>query len=229
MYTQSHPAGPENHTGDLLAGLTPPGYSNQAVANSEEKILTLLMCDIVDSTKLSTNLSANDMRSLLIDYYSICAEDLNNFGGRLIECIGDGVLGVFDRDDPKQNALNAANAAIELRQKVTELDVPLDSPKSLAVRISVVSGAGVLALNELLGQEAVFGQLPFIAHRLQQTAGTDGIVFNENAACMIGPQKDLVRTRKLKLRGFAQKASAWKLCSAGDKGDRKKESGVGYI
>lgn len=189
MYAQGHPAGPENHTGDLFAGLTPSGYSNQAGANSGEKLLTLLMCDIVDSTKLSTNLSANDMRSLLVDYYSICAEDLNNFGGRLIECIGDGVLGIFDHEDPRQNAMNAANAAIVLRCKVAELHLPQDSPKSLAVRIAVVSGPGVLALNGLMGYEAVFGQLPFIAHRLQQMAGRDGIVFNEFAAHMIGPGK----------------------------------------
>ena len=156
------------------------------------------------------------MCSLLIDYYSTCAEQLRDFGGRLIECIGDGVLGIFDGDDPRQNSLNAANAAIELRHKVTKLYVPLDQPKSLAVRISVVSGAGVLALNNLLGQEAVFGQLPFVAHRLQQTAGTDGIVFNDIAAHMIGSEQGLVRTHKLTPRGFAQEASAWKLCSVGD-------------
>ena len=79
MYTQSHHT--ELEIRGLLAGFPEPSHSNRFRPSSDEKFMTLLMCDIVDSTKLSTNLSASDMRSLLIDYYSICAEDLNDFRG----------------------------------------------------------------------------------------------------------------------------------------------------
>jgi len=186
---------------------------DKSVVNDQEQALTLLMCDIVDSTRMSVELSAQEMRSLLIAYYTTCAQQIDHNHGRMIQCVGDGVLAVFDKESATDvNALNAAITATELTQQIPEsLQSHSYIHRKVSVRVCVASGLGIPIYSVPMGQELIFGQLPFIASRLQQAAKPNTVIFNALAAKLIGSRLNLVKLGSLHLRGFAQRVRAWTL------------------
>jgi class 3 adenylate cyclase len=56
----------------------------------------VLFTDIVESTRLATDLGDRRSRALLEAHQSLIREQLERFGGREIKTTGDGFLAIFD-------------------------------------------------------------------------------------------------------------------------------------
>src|SRR5262249_20725236 len=92
-----HEVGPRTHA------LLPP--------EAERRHLTVLFCDLVDSTALAGRLDPEDYREVVRAYHQTCAEVLQRFDGYLAQYLGDGVLGYFGypvaHEDDAQRAVRA--------------------------------------------------------------------------------------------------------------------------
>lgn len=63
---------------------------------SDRVLATMLFIDIVDSTKLASNLGDEPWRDVLERYYALARRELTVFGGTEIDVAGDGLLTTFD-------------------------------------------------------------------------------------------------------------------------------------
>src|SRR5262245_14134382 len=64
-------------------------------AAAERRHLTVMICDLVGSTALSTRLAPEDMRTVMDAYHAACARIVRAYDGFLAEFRGDGILAYF--------------------------------------------------------------------------------------------------------------------------------------
>src|SRR5882724_1762643 len=94
-----------------------PAPSAPGRADAERRQLTVMFCDLVGSTALSTRHDPEDLRELIGDYHRAVAETVGRFDGFVAKYMGDGVLIYFGypraHEDDAERAVRAGLAVIE--------------------------------------------------------------------------------------------------------------------
>src|SRR5262249_17481102 len=62
---------------------------------AERRQLTVMFCDLVDSTKLSSQLDPEDWRDVVRAYQRVCTEVIQRYDGHIAQLLGDGLLVYF--------------------------------------------------------------------------------------------------------------------------------------
>ncbi len=177
----------------------------------ERRLVTVLFADVVGSTALGEALDPEDVRALLVRFYAIAREIINQYGGTLEKFIGDSVMAVFGLpqahgDDPQR----ALTAAVALRDRVRD-DVKLGT--NLPVRIGVNTGEVVASRDPSATDFLVTGDAVNVAARLQQAAEPWAIFCGERTAhAALG--FDFGAPRRIDAKGKATSISALPLMSA---------------
>src|SRR5262249_49393803 len=128
----------------LQAAVTPtPPQSSDA----ERRQLTVLFCDLVDSTVLASQLDPEDLREVVRAYQETCAKVIARFEGHIAQYLGDGLLVYFGyplaHEDDAQRAVRAGLGIVEaLGQLHTRLSQ--ERGVHLAVRLGIHTGLVVV-------------------------------------------------------------------------------------
>ncbi|HUC70956.1 MAG TPA: adenylate/guanylate cyclase domain-containing protein, partial [Stellaceae bacterium] len=118
----------------------------RASADAERRQLTVMFCDLIGSTALSTRHDPEDLRELVGDYHRAVAETVGRFDGFVAKYMGDGVLIYFGypqaHEDDAERAVRAGLAVIEaVGRKPARGD--------LSVRLGLATGLAVV--GDLIG------------------------------------------------------------------------------
>jgi class 3 adenylate cyclase/predicted ATPase len=154
---------------------------------AERRQLTILFCDLVGSTALSTRLDPEDMTHLLGSYHRTVSEVAEKFGGFVAKFLGDGVLVYFGYPQAHEDdAERAIRCGLELVGRVRQPD---SAAKGLDARIGIATG--LVVVGELVGtgdaqEHGVVGETPNLAARLQAEATSGGIVVSEATRRLAG-------------------------------------------
>jgi class 3 adenylate cyclase len=139
------------------------------LAEGERRHLTVLFCDLVNSTGIARQLDPEEWRELIAEYHRAVAEGITRYSGYVAQYQGDGVMAYFGWPEAHENdAERAARAALAVLESVSLLNQkPLHA--TLAARVGIHSGAVVVGTGA--GKSAdIFGDTPNIAARLQAAA-----------------------------------------------------------
>lgn len=184
-------------------------------ATHQHKLLTVMFCDLVGSTELSTQLDTEDLQHLLQAYRICLREVIQKHKGYIAQYLGDGVLVYFGypntSESDSERALRAALDALKAVQ-----DLPLVAGIKLQVRLGLATG--MVVIGQLVGvghteEVGAVGETPNLAARMQNLAPAGGIVAAESTRAMVG---DLFEFRSLgvvQLKGFSQSHVAWEVLS----------------
>jgi Adenylate and Guanylate cyclase catalytic domain len=94
--------------------VSPP--APQSTAGAERRQLTVLFCDIVDSTVLASQLDPEDLRDVVRAYQETCAEVIRRFDGHIAQYLGDGLLVYFGYPQAHEDdARRAVYTGLEIR------------------------------------------------------------------------------------------------------------------
>ncbi|HVI65604.1 MAG TPA: adenylate/guanylate cyclase domain-containing protein, partial [Bradyrhizobium sp.] len=177
----------------------------------ERRHLTVMICDLVGSTALSTRLDPEDMRVVIDAYHAACARITRTYDGFLAEFRGDGILAYFGYPIAHEDdAERTVRAGLDIIAAVALLETRAGKP--LAVRIGIATGlvvVGDLSREGALRERAVVGETPNLAARLQALAEPGTIVIAASTRRLLG---DLFRLRDLGLhevKGIAEPVAAW--------------------
>jgi class 3 adenylate cyclase len=145
---------------------------------AQRRQITVMFCDLIGSTALSSQLDPEEMYEVLRTYQSRCTEVIEQAGGFVAKYLGDGVLAYFGypqahEDDPER----AIQAGLVIAGLVP--GVPVPGGRQLAARIGIATG--LVIVGELIGagaaeERAVTGETPNLAARLQEAAPPGGVV-----------------------------------------------------
>ena len=75
-------------------GASPVG---PATPDAERRQLTVLFCDLVDSTRLSSQLDPEEYRDVVRVYQRVCTDVIQRYEGHIAQLLGDGLLIYFGR------------------------------------------------------------------------------------------------------------------------------------
>jgi class 3 adenylate cyclase len=150
---------------------------------AERRQLTVLFCDLVDSTRLASQLGPEDYREVVRAYQATCAEVIQRFGGHIAQYLGDGLLVYFGypqaQDDDAQRAVRTGLGILDVLEG---LNLQLESAHGVRVAVRVGSHTGPVVVGEMGGErrhgQLALGETPIIAARLQGLAAPDTAVIS---------------------------------------------------
>ena len=149
-------------------------------ALEERRVVTILFCDLVDSTSRFDLADPEDVRTTLASYLSRVEREIERFGGTIEKFIGDAVMAVYGVPSVHEDdAERAVFSALRILPAIEEMNE--DRPElPLAVRIGVETGEAIVDLGaEPSRQGIVFGDVVNTASRLQSVAPAGGILVGE--------------------------------------------------
>jgi class 3 adenylate cyclase len=194
-----------------LAGAAPTRSQSAALDDAERRQLTVMLCDLVGSTALSTKLDPEDLRSVIGAYHKCVAQTVGRFGGFVARYMGDGVLIYFGypqaHEDDAERAVRGGLALIEAVGK-------LGGVEPLQVRIGV--GTGLVVVGDLVGsgeaqERGVVGETPNLAARLQAGATPGTIAIDPTTHHLLGGLFEYRDLGRIEAKGFANRVQAYEV------------------
>jgi class 3 adenylate cyclase/predicted ATPase len=190
--------------------LAPPAPQD---TTAERRQLTVMFCDLVGSTALSARLDPEDLRAIIGAYHRCCAELVESNGGFVAKYMGDGLLGYFGYPRAHEHdAERAIRAGLALVEAVPKLKTAAAIP--LQVRVGIATG--LVVVGDLIGagaaqEQAVVGETPNLAARLQGLAAPGAVVISANTRRLTGGLFEYRDLGTVSLKGFTESVPAWEL------------------
>src|SRR5690349_13797973 len=176
---------------------------------AERRQLTVMFCDLVGSTPLSTRFDPEDLREIVGAYHRCVADTVGRFGGFVAKYMGDGVLIYFGYPEAHEDdAERAARAGLAVIDAVGRLA----TQEPLNVRIGIATG--LVVVGDLIGagaaqERGVVGETPNLAARLQARARPGTLVVADSTRRQIGTLFEIEDLGPQPLAGFAEPQPAW--------------------
>src|SRR5262245_19241030 len=192
---------------------------------SERRQLTVLFCDIVDSTGLSERSDPEDLREILLEFQAISTRCIKDAGGNVINYIGDGIRSGFGYPLASENeAENAVRAGLLLLRAVEQLSersiATIKEP--LRVRIGVHTGFAVIgaaAPGHVHHATEIVGDTPNIAFRLLEVGGPNSLVISEETRRLLRGKFHLQPLGLRTLKGLSRRMPAFQVLGEHSVGD----------
>ena len=171
---------------------------------AERRQVTVMFSDIVGSTALSASMDPEDLREVIAAYQKGVAETVRRFGGFVANYMGDGVLVYFGYPQAHEDdAERAVRAGLELVEAMPKLTTAAGLP--LQVRVGIATG--LVVVGDLVGmgakqEQAVVGETPYIAARLQGIAEPNTVAIAESTRKLLGNLFDLQDLGAKDLKGI---------------------------
>ncbi|HKM70532.1 MAG TPA: adenylate/guanylate cyclase domain-containing protein [Stellaceae bacterium] len=178
---------------------------------AERRQLTVMFCDLVGSTELTSRLDPEDMREVLGAYHKCVAETIGRYGGFVARSMGDGVLVYFGY--PKGHEVDAERA-VRSGLALIEAVRHLQTHERLEIRIGI--GTGLVVVGSIVGvgeaQEwEIVGETPNLAARLQALAEPNTVVIGPNTRRLLGHLFEYRALGAIELKGFAEPVQAYQV------------------
>src|SRR5262245_28365449 len=183
--------------------------------DAERRQLTVLFCDLVDSTVLASQLDPEDLREVVRAYQEACAKVIARYEGHIAQYLGDGLLVYFGyplaHEHDAQRAARAGLGIVEAVGHLTtrlaqeglcradaELAATRYAPPAptqsrqrgvhLAVRLGIHTG--LVVVGEVGGgtrqEQLALGETPNLAARLQGIAAPNTVVISAATLQLLG-------------------------------------------
>jgi class 3 adenylate cyclase len=176
---------------------------------AERRQVTVMFSDLVGSTTLSARMDPEDLRDVISAYQKCVGETVQRLGGFVAKYMGDGVLVYFGYPQAHEDdAERAVRAGLELVASVGRLK----SQPPLQTRVGIATG--LVVVGDLIGsgaaqEQAVVGETPNLAARLQGVAEPDRVVIAESTRGLVGSLFELEDLGAKDLKGIAGSVFAW--------------------
>ena len=182
------------------------------------KTVTILFCDVAESTALGEGLDPESLRRIMAHYFELASTAVRRHGGAVEKFIGDAVMAVFGVPRlHEDDALRALRAATDLRAALSTLNDRLG--RELGVRLTVRTGINtgeVVAGDPEGGQAFVTGDAVNVAKRLEASAAGGEILVGETTRRLVRDAALLEPVEPLTVKGKSEPLRAWRLLAVVD-------------
>lgn len=223
------PLGPRKKLHKAIASLEHAPSSRQAIAETvpdytatdsagraERRHLTVMFCDLVDSTSLAERLDPEEFRDVIRSYQNACNEAIERYEGYIARYVGDGLFVHFGFPHAHEDeAERAVHSALGILKAVHELETGREQP--LRVRIGI--STGLVVVGDIIGhgaseEQAVVGETPNIAARLHTLAEPDSILISASTRRLLGDQFNYEDLGTQTLKGISAPMRIWRIKGA---------------
>ena len=168
-----------------------------------------MFSDLVSSTALSALMDPEDLREVISAYQTCVAETVGRLGGFIAKFMGDGVLVYFGYPHAHEDdAERAVRAGLKLIAAVSDLK----THAALQTRVGIATG--LVVVGDLIGsgasqEQAIVGETPNLAARLQGVAEPNAVVIAESTRKLVGNLFELEELGSKELKGITGAVRVW--------------------
>jgi predicted ATPase/class 3 adenylate cyclase len=182
----------------------------------ERRHLTIMFCDLVGSSALSARLDPEDMRRVISSYHACIGEVIGRYEGMIARYMGDGVLAYFGYPRAQEDdAERAVRAGLALVEELPKLRLHVETV--LQARIGIATGTVVvseLLINKALAEQAVVGETPNLAARLQALANPGTVLICPSTRRLTGDLFSYEHLGRVALKGWTDPIPAWQVLAS---------------
>ena len=149
---------------------------------AERRQLTVLFCDIVDSTAFTEKLDPEELRNLLEVYRTCVMEVVLAQNGHVARYFGDGILVYFGYPITHEDAAHrAVRAALGIVAAIETLNPSLHTTFGVEMKVRISIDTGRVVVWHISGQEVpeaidIVGKTPNVAARMEKLATPNSVV-----------------------------------------------------
>jgi TOMM system kinase/cyclase fusion protein len=191
---------------NLQVGSLPPEPRSP---DAERRQLTVLFCDLMDSTVLASRLDPEEWREVVRAYQDTCAKVIARYEGHVAQYLGDGLLVYFGypyaHEDDAQRAVRAGLGIVEA---VGQLNTRLAQERGVSLAMRLGIHTGLVVVGEIGGgarhEQLALGETPNLAARLQGIAAPNTLVISATTLPLLGGFFACQSLGTQRLKGVAQ-------------------------
>ncbi len=150
---------------------------------AERRQLTVMFCDLADSTSLARRLDPEDYREVIRAYQAACAEVIQRFDGHIAQYLGDGLLVYYGypqaHEDDAQRAIRTGLGIVEA---IGMLNTRLEHEWGVQLTVRVGIHTGLVVVGEMGSggrhERLALGETPNVAAKLQGLAAPETVVIS---------------------------------------------------
>ena len=183
----------------------------------ERRSLTVMFCDLVNSTRLASSLDPEDTHLVICKFQRVCAAVIHSHNGFVAQCMGDGIMIYFGYPRAREeDAERSVHAAMDLIASIKSLKIRLSKGPALniAIRIGIATGPVVVSgMNGASGAagQAMAGEPLNLAARLQGQAAPGTVIISPGTRDLVKNHFELKDIGERPLRGFEKPQRLWQV------------------
>src|SRR5438128_2605427 len=165
---------------------TPP-----RLPDAERRQLTVLFCDLVDSTGLASQRDPEELREVVRAYQATCAKVIGRFDGHIAQYLGEGVVCDFGYpQEHEDDAQRAVRAGLGMVEALGQLNTRLGQERGVHLAVRLGIHTGLVVVGEVGGgtrqEQLALGETPNLAARLQGIAAPNTLVISAATFQLLG-------------------------------------------
>ncbi|HTO11969.1 MAG TPA: AAA family ATPase [Candidatus Binatia bacterium] len=190
--------------------------TSRGALEGERKQVTVLFCDIANSTPLAERVGPERMHALLNGFFELAMTEVHRYEGTVNQFLGDGFMALFGAPlAHEDDARRAALAAVQIRRALKDRAsyAGLGPGAELALRMGLNTGlvvVGSIGDNLRMDYTAV-GDTTNVAARLQHAADPGDILISDATARLVRGEVRLLPAGALSVKGKAEPVTAYKV------------------
>jgi class 3 adenylate cyclase/tetratricopeptide (TPR) repeat protein len=190
--------------------------TSRAALEGERKQVTVLFCDIANSTPLAERVGPERMHALLNGFFELALAEVHRYEGTINQFLGDGFMALFGAPlAHEDDARRAVLAAVQIRRALKDRAsyAGLGPGAELTLRMGLNTGlvvVGSIGDNLRMDYTAV-GDTTNVAARLQQAAAPGDVLLSEATARLVRGEVRMLPAGALSVKGKADPVTAYKV------------------
>jgi class 3 adenylate cyclase len=198
---------------------TPPHLAEKILTSrsaleGERKQVTVLFCDLANSTAIAEKIGSEAMHGLLNRFFEVALEEVHRYEGTINQFLGDGFMALFGAPiSHEDHARRAVLAAIELQHRLKESNPGKPYGVECQFRIGLNSGLVVVASigDNLRTDYTAVGDTTNLAARLQVQSEPGEILVSETTARLVEGYIRLEALEPIEVKGKTEPVSIYKV------------------
>ncbi len=189
--------------------------------HAERRQLTVMFCDLVESTALSGQLDPEDLRDIVRLYQAACTEVIQRYDGHVAQLLGDGLLIYFGYPQAHEDdAQRAMHTSLDIIEAIGTLNTRLEQEKGIKLAVRLGAHTGLVVVGEMGGEgrqeHLALGETPNIAARIQGLAQPDTVVISADTYRLIQRYFDCDALGEHDLRGVSKPIAVYRVLKERD-------------
>jgi class 3 adenylate cyclase len=195
-----------------------PSPPEPRIPEAERRQLTVMFCDLVDSTALSGQLDPEDLREVVRAYQHVCSDVITRFDGHIAQLLGDGLLVYFGypvaHEDDVQRAVRAG---LGMLAAMGDLNTRLQRERGIQLALCIGIHTGLVVVGAMGGagrqEQLALGETPNIASRIQGLAAPDTVAISDATSRLVQGYFVCQPLGEQTLRGVAEPVAVYRVLS----------------